>query len=299
VRDEVRPVPHLSYGRRVASVLESGEGRQRELKGGVHLRVFRPRLLSVLGAATLAATFVLGGAVGAAAATGQSATCTGGSIASGTYGSLDITGVCRLDSGNVVVRRSVTIESGGGLEALFSGSDLTVGRNLLVKRGGLLALGCEPGDLPCMNDATAHTNHTIFGNLVAGGAVLMIVHRDYIRGDVTQSGGGGGLNCTPLFPNGPPPYTDYNDSTIGGDITVTGLHTCWDGFLTNTIGGTVNWNDNHTVIPDGNLVSTSTIRGDLNCFGNSPKPHLSDITPVKNVVFGDARGQCAALSVTV
>src|SRR5439155_7721717 len=98
---------------------------------------------------------------------------------------------------------------------------------------GMLALGCEPGDLPCMNHPKEHSTDSIFGNLIARGAVLMIIHRDYIAGNVTQTGGGGGFSCEPLFPNGPPAYTDYNNDTIGGDISVTGLQTCWDGFLTN------------------------------------------------------------------
>ena len=256
----------------------------------------RRKLLSILSAGAFAATFTVAGVVNVAAASAQNTTCSGGSIASGKYGSLTITGLCRVDSGNVMVRGNVTITSTGGLEALFSGSDLSVGRNLIVQAGGLLALGCEPGDAPCMNDATGHTNHSIFHNLFANGAVLMIVHRDYIGGDVKQIGGGGGLNCNPLFPNGPPPYTDYNNDSVGGDITVAGLTTCWDGFLGNAVRGTVSWNHNTTLIPDGNLVGTSAIHGDLNCFGNSPVPHLSDVIPVLNSVFGDARGQCTALA---
>jgi hypothetical protein len=258
--------------------------------------LFRRKIPCTMGATALAAAFFMSGVVNAAADSPPHATCSGGSVASGTYSSLQITGLCRLDSGNVTVVGDVTVASTGGLEALFSGSDLRVGDDLVVKSGGLLALGCEPGDVPCMNDATGHTNDAIFGNLAASGAVLMVVHRDYIAGNVTQTGGGGGLNCTALFPSGPPPYTDYNDDAIAGNVTVTGLRTCWDGFLTNSVGGTVKWNDNHTLIPDGNLMSTSAIHGDLNCFGNSPAPHLSDITPVKNVVFGVARGQCKALA---
>jgi hypothetical protein len=259
--------------------------------------VFRRQLLRILSASAVAVMFIASGVVTATAASAPNATCAGGSIAPGTYGSLKITGICLLDSGNVVVERNVTIAAHGGLNALFSGSNLTVGRNVTVGAGALLALGCEPGDLPCMNDATGQTSHAIFGNLTVTGASLVIVHRDYIGGSVMQTGGGGGLTCNSLFPGGPPPYTDYNDDTIAGNLTVAGLHTCWDGFLTNTVGGTVTWNDNETVIPDGNLISTSTIHGSLKCFANNPLPHLSDITPVMNLVFGQATGQCTVLSV--
>lgn len=260
------------------------------------MKIFRPLFALV---ATL--PLVLLG-TGTAFATGlSSSTCSGGSIAAGTYSSLTITGLCTVDSGNVVVVRDVTVAPGGGLEAVFSGSNLIVGRNLVIGAGGLLAFGCSPlgGDFPCFNNPAGTTHHRVGGNIVASGAVLMIVHHDKIAGNVTEIGGGGGLTCNPLFPGGPPPYTDYNDDTIGGTVRVADLRTCWSGFLGNTVGGSVKWSYNHTVIPDGNLMGTNTVHEDLNCFHNSPRPHLSDISPVPvpNTVFGTARGQCAALAV--
>ena len=65
--------------------------------------------------------------------------------------------------------------------------------------------------------------------------------------------------------------------------------------MTNLVGGTVRWSNNHTSIEDGNLISTSTIHGDLKCFGNDPLPHLSDFKPVKNIVYGSKEGQCKKL----
>jgi hypothetical protein len=257
------------------------------------MKVFRPLIALV---ATLPLVLI---GTGTAFATGlSSSTCTGGSIAAGTYGSLTITGLCTLDSGNVVVVRDVTVAPGGGLEAVFSGSNLIVERNLVIGAGGLLAFGCSPlgGDFPCFNNPHGTTHHLVGGSIVATGAVLIIVHHDKIAGNVTEIGGGGGLTCNPLFPGGPPPYTDYNDDIIGGTVRVADLRTCWSGFLGNTVGGSVKWSYNHTVIPDGNLMGTNTVRGDLNCFHNSPRPHLSDITPLPNTVFGTARGQCAALA---
>jgi hypothetical protein len=258
------------------------------------MKVFRPLFALV---ATL--SLVLLGTATASATGLASSTCAGGSIAAGTYSSLTITGLCTVDSGNVVVVRDVTVAPGGGLEAVFSGSNLIVERNLVIEAGGLLAFGCSPllGDFRCFNNPAGSTHHLVGGSIVATGAVLMIVHNDKIAGNVKETGGGGGLTCNPLFPGGPPPYTDYNGDKIGGSVTVSGLHTCWDGFLGNTVWGSVTWSNNHTVIPDGNLMGTNTVHEDLNCFHNSPKPHLSDITPVPNTVFGTARGQCAALAV--
>src|SRR5450631_3892374 len=103
------------------------------------MKVFRPLF-------ALAATLplVLLG-TGTASATGlSSSTCAGGSIAAGTYGSLTITGLCRVDSGNVEVERDVTVAPGGGLEAVFSGSNLRIEHNLVIGAGGLLAFGCSP-----------------------------------------------------------------------------------------------------------------------------------------------------------
>jgi hypothetical protein len=260
------------------------------------MRFLRLKLPVMLGVAALAAGLTVPAA--ASASSVSNSTCAGGSIAAGSYGSLTITGFCSLDSGNVEVERDVTVAPGGALLAAFSGSDLTVERNLWVKAGGLLALGCEPlgGDFLCFNNPAGSTHHSIRGSLVAKDATLVIVHHDHIAGDVQETGGGGGLTCNPVFTGGPPPYTDYNDDNIGGNVTVSGLHTCWDGFLLNRVWGSVSWNKNQTVIPDGNLMGTNTVHEDLNCFGNSPLPHLSDVTPLLNRVFDDARGQCATLA---
>jgi hypothetical protein len=260
------------------------------------MRFLRLKLPVMLGAAALAAG--LTAPATASASSVSNSTCAGGSIAAGTYGSLTITGLCNLDSGNVVVAGDVLVAQGGGLLAAFSGSNLTVAGNLLVKAGGLLALGCEPalGDFTCMNNPAGRTHHTVGGSLLVTNATLVIVHHDHITGDVIQTGGGGHSSCNPIFPGGPPPYTDYHDNSIGGNVRVSGLHTCWDGFLFNRVSGGVSWNDNHTVIPDGNLMGNNQVHEDLSCFDNAPKPHLSDITPVLNRVFDDARGQCAGIS---
>ena len=112
---------------------------------------------------------------GTASAAGlASSTCAGGSIAAGTYGSLTITGLCTVELGNVVVVRDVTVAPGGGLEAVFSGSNLIVERNLVVGAGGVLALGCSPllGDFLCMNNPAGSTHHLVGGSIVATGASL-------------------------------------------------------------------------------------------------------------------------------
>src|ERR1700737_485823 len=122
--------------------LEMGGGARRTVEGRVGtMNVLRRKLPSLLGAAALAAAFMTAGAATAAA---SGATCAGGSVAGGAYESLTITGFCSVDSGLVEVRHNLTVAPGGILNATFSGSNLKVGQNLLVKSTGILVLGCEP-----------------------------------------------------------------------------------------------------------------------------------------------------------
>ena len=255
----------------------------------------RRKLSSLLAGVALAATFVIAGAANVGAAT--NGTCSGGTIAPGTYANLTVIGFCTVDGGDVTVQNNLKVASTGALNALFAESKLTIGGNLIVDTGGLLALGCDPEEFACFDNPGGTSHHSIVGNLIADGAVLMIIHDNRIGGNVEQAGGGVGFSCNELFPNGPPAYTDYANNNIGGSATVTGLRTCWAGFSHNTVSGSVRLIDNQTAIDDGNLADGNHIGGNFTCLGNSPAPHLSD-GPVKtlNVVGGTARGQCTVIS---
>ncbi|TMC79398.1 MAG: hypothetical protein E6J08_11780, partial [Chloroflexi bacterium] len=89
---------------------------------------FYRRLVGIFGAASLVAVFMAIGVI-SVAADEKGATCSNGSVAPGHYDSLTITGFCNVDSGNVTVNHNLTIAPGGGLNAAFSGSDLTVGHD--------------------------------------------------------------------------------------------------------------------------------------------------------------------------
>ena len=255
----------------------------------------RRKVSSLLAGGALAAAFVIGGATNVGAA--SNGTCAGGTVAPGTYGNLSIKGFCTIDGGNVNVQQNVQVTSTGLLLAFFSQSTLTVGGNLIVQAGGVLALGCDPEENPCFDDPNGTSAHSVSGNLVADHAVLVVVHDSHIGGNVADEGGGRGLNCDPLFPDGPPAFTDYAANTIGGSATVTGLRTCWDGFSHNIVSGSVRLIDNQTLDPDGNLADGNHIAGNFTCLDESPDPHLSD-GPVKilNVVGGTVRGQCVVIS---
>jgi hypothetical protein len=266
------------------------------------------KLLGLLAASGLAAAWTVAGGMSVAAA--SAATCSGGSVAPGMYASLTIAGFCAIDSGDVTVQDNLTIEPHAGLLAAFSGSNLTVGGSLNVNTG-LLVLGCEPQAFPCFNDPNQQTgtrgfqtSHRVGEGLQASGAILMLVHHSTIFDGVSQVGGGGGVPCQ-LLPFGPPAYTTYEDNTIHGDVNVSGLHTCWDGFFRNTVFGNVSWNGNITwdgTLPDfppvngdddGNEIANNTIHGDLTCVGNTPAMQFGDSGGTPSTVFGDATGQCA------
>src|SRR5262252_10398200 len=104
----------------------------------------------------------------AASAAGGNATCSGGSVAAGTYQSLTVTGFCSVDSGPVTVTKNLTVAHGAALVAAFGGSDLNVGGNLTVGSHAILVLGCEQEAFPCLNDPNAATSDHVGGNLTAG-----------------------------------------------------------------------------------------------------------------------------------
>lgn len=252
------------------------------------------RTAGVLAGALILFTSQLGTATAATTA----GTCTGGSVAAGTYSSLTISGFCTLDAGSVTVQHGLVVQPGAGLLAAFGGSDLSVGQNLSVGDGGILVLGCEPEAFTCFNDDQASpsqsTHDTVGGNLIGDSALMMLIHHNQVSGNVSQSGGGGGVTCDtqPLGPDGPPAYSTYEDNAIGGNASISGVRTCWMGFIRNTVARNVNYSDNVLADPDGNEVVSNTIAGNLNCSGNDPAPQVGDSSGDPNQVGGRRTGQC-------
>jgi hypothetical protein len=260
------------------------------------MQVFPRKIVSALGAGALTAGLMVFGTVTASASTNF--TCGGGTVPAGTYRDLTIAGICSIDGGNVTVKQNVVIRSGAGLVGMFSGSSLSVAHNVIVGSNGLLFLGCDPVESPCLNDATATQGDSISGSLTSWRATAVVVHDSTIGGSVAVNGGGAGFGCASLFPNGPPDFTNFSLDTIGGNLTVKHLRTCWDGMNENTVGGSVVWNDNQgsPLTGDANLVDGNSIGLNLSCFSNNPTPHLSDFAPILNTVGGSAAGQCKALA---
>jgi len=239
---------------------------------------------------------------------GGDATCFGGSLTAGVYSNLNIAGLCNVDSGSVTVEHNLTVLPGGTLNAQFGGtdsvpaSDVTVGGNLDVQTNGVLVLGCEPFHFTCQNDPNPSTGGTfsnsasVGGNLTAEDALAVVVHVTAIGHNVVLSGGGGGVTCSGFIPVLlSPPYGDFEDNTIGGNLLISGWQSCWLGAFRDTIRGDVDWHSNVTADPDGNEIATNSIGGNLNCTENSPNPQIGDSGGALNLVSGRANGQCVNL----
>jgi hypothetical protein len=237
----------------------------------------------LLGAGTAGASGAAGGHFG-------DVTCTGGLIHSGTYHSIKVTGICKVGKkATVVVQQDLVVEDGAGLNAITLGT-LTVHGNLIVENNGILGLGCSPAA-----GCKGTSDDSVGGFLYADHPLAVIAHSNTIGGNVTVLGGGGGLDCgsTQLF--GGPPFTTFEDNTIGGSVMWQHMVTCWAGFFRNHVAGSVAFNGNQTGDPDGNEVQTNIIAGNLACYNNSPAPQRGDSGGQPNQVGGKKLGQCKAV----
>jgi hypothetical protein len=226
-------------------------------------------------------------------------TCSGGSVAAGSYSSLTINGFCTVDAGNVSVAHDLTVMPGGELIAAFGGSDVHVGGNLTVRANGVLILGCEPEAFVCLNDpdqdvGTLITNDTIGLNLTTQDALAVIVHATKIGLNEVVQGGGGGVTCDSTIPNvpGPPAYVDFEDTSVGGNAIIQGVHSCWAGFIRNTVAHNVIYQGNTFADPDASELTTDTVGRNMICFGNSPQVQFGDSTGTPDIVGGHALGEC-------
>jgi len=236
------------------------------------------------------------GATASFAASGS--TCSGGSVAAGSYSSLTITGPCTVDAGNVTVAGNLTVASGGELLAAFGGSDVHVGGNLTVASNGVLVLGCEPEAFVCFNDpdpnGTLVTHDTIGRNLTTQDALAVIVHATAIGVNEIVQGGGGGVTCDSTIPNsgGSPAYIDFEDTTVGGNSIIQGVQSCWAGFIRDSVGHNVIYQNNAFADPDASELTTNTVQGNMICSGNSPQVQFGDSGGAPNIVGGKALGEC-------
>lgn len=136
------------------------------------------------------------------------------------------------------------------------------------------------------------------GNLVGARALGLVVHASTVVGNLTESGGGGGPSCAPpptgyFAQIGNPVYSDVEDDTVGGNLRVVRLQTCWLGLLRDTVQGNLTDRANTFTDPDANEALANTVRGNLACSGNTPAVHYGDSGGLPNLVHGRVSGECS------
>jgi hypothetical protein len=225
-----------------------------------------------------------------------SQTCSGGTIAAGTYSSLTVTGNCSIPSGTVNVQGSLTVGSNAVLDAAVAGTTVNVSGSIQVGRGAILVFGCGP-DIGC----STPTSDRVGGSIAANQALAVILHNNTIAKNVSFQGGGGGTSCNTNptlaaivgFPA--PPYMDISSNTIGGNVSESNERSCWSGVTHNGIGGNVSVTNNTFGDPDANEVVSNVIGGNLGCSGNSPAAQIGDSGGSPNQVQGNKSGECVRL----
>ncbi len=250
--------------------------------------------------------------------TGVSSTCTGTpaspGVLTGTYATdVVVTGYCDVDGGAAVVEGSLTLAAGATLNATFASNDvsgpgpssLAVSGNLKVGRGSTLAMGCEPDHMTCADDPTNTLSGSdrVGGNLIGSHTLGIVVHDSTVVGSITEVRGGGGLNCVPPASGyfaqiGNPVYSDFEDNSVGGNLRIAGLQTCWIGMLRNTVQGSLIDSSNSFADVDANETLTNTVHKNMKCSGNSPVVHYGDSGGSPNLVHGHASGECSFTAVT-
>ena len=253
------------------------------------------------------------GTAGAAAGAGRPQSCSGTyavpGVLAGTYANgVVVSGFCDVNGGAAVVTGNLTIAAGATLEATFVNNDqagsgsssLTVSGNVKVQSGASLIMGCEPtAFVQCFDDSSRSADIHIGGNLVSRGALGVVVHASTITGNVSQSTGGGGVNCSapsnPFFASfgEKVAFSDYEDNAIGGNLHITGLQTCWIGIIRNTVQGSAAVRSNTFADPDANETIQNTVHTNMTCSANSPAVHFGDSGGLPNQVHGKATGECA------
>jgi hypothetical protein len=254
-----------------------------------------------------------------AATTGSSATCSGTpsapGVLKGTHSSVVVKGACFVNAGPAVVNGDLTVSPGSALIAAFGmhNSSLSVKGNIYVRAGATAVLGCNPSNFPCIDDPNPNqptlSSHVTVGlDLRSNQPLGVIVHNFSVAGDLIQTGGGGGINCRPqgvfkLFQS--PVYSAYEVGSVGGDVRISSVHSCWMGVVQLQIGNTMVMYRNRLADPDAIEILANNITGNLICRGNSRTWDSAETgnglfprQPQPNTVGRNRKGQCVLSSPT-
>jgi hypothetical protein len=227
-----------------------------------------------------------------------------------------VKGLCAVPAGPAVVTGNVTVSTGSVLVAAFGlhNSSLTVKGNIYIRAGATGVLGCNPANFPCIDDPS-QSNPTLSSHVSVGLdvrsnlALGVIMHNFSIAGDLIQTAGGGGVNCRPqgifkAFMNSPV-FSAYEVGSVGGDVRISSVHSCWMGVVQLKIGNTMVMYRNRLADPDAIEILANRITGNLICRGNSMTWNSSESgnglfprTPHPNTVLRNRKGQCVLASPT-
>lgn len=272
-----------------------------------------------LGAATLAvAAFVVAIGAAPAVADGGGNTCSGtldspGTLVGTTSGNVIVNGACVVDAGPAVVTGNLRVSPGSTLVSAFGSGDssLTVDGNVVVQDGATAVMGCNPNSSPCFDDdfenPTLTSSDVVKGNFIAAGALGAVLHNMTIGGNFEQHGGGGGFTCD-TSPGvfgliQAPVFSTLEDSSVGGNVNVSGVSSCWMGLARVDVAGNASYISDQMADPDAIEIVLNTIHGNLNCQGNSMTWDSGDLSedlfprdPQPNTVDGKRNGQCVLSS---
>ncbi|MBS1836944.1 MAG: hypothetical protein JST64_04540 [Actinobacteria bacterium] len=229
---------------------------------------------------------------------------------------------------NLTVMSGALLDAATPVNPAATGADglpgtLKVRGDVLVDPGGVLLFGCD-GANGCPNGTTMGAD-SVGGNLTGIGALGVVVHSVRIDGNAVLFGGGGGAalvdgsgsgTCDgnpatntpapvpPLWASAPslangegpghplPVFSDFEDNSIGGNLVVVGLQSCWFGALRNHVADNAVVAFNRMGDPDANEVMTNTIDASFLCFGNDHAVQFGDSGGSSNVVGRHAFGEC-------
>jgi hypothetical protein len=206
-------------------------------------------------------------------------------VLAGRYGSgVVVAGFCEVNDGPAHVVGPLTLKNGAVLIAAFGmkGSKLTVTGDVTVGQGATFILGCNTTSSPCFDDPnqsapTLTSPGKVTGNVTENAPLGVIIHSSTIGGSISQTGGGGGVNCNPTGPFAAfqsPVFSAYEDDTISGNITITQVSSCWLGVIRNHIGKSLKITDESMADPDAIEIETNVIGRDLVC--RHDKQHVWD-----------------------
>lgn len=162
----------------------------------------------------------------------------------------------------------------------LSEGPVTIHGGLQIGEGATFVLGSEDNPID---------TGTISGGVKATNPASVQIHFTTINGGIDIEGGSG--------PFGGPFEITWNaieDNDIHGAVKINGYDGLWFGFIRNNVHGSVTLTNNVLEDPDGNEYVTNTIKGNLNCLGNSPAPQVGDSGGEPNVVSGQKTGQCSS-----